>query len=376
MVTGKRVTVSRLAADETAARQRLVDLASQAFPAPQHYFVALSEHTLVARSEGEIVGGVVFKLVDGDPGPVALAAWGYVDPSTQGEGVGSTLVTEGLSYLQERGCRAVVGSVRWSNTPSSKLLARTGFSRLSTTTLLGRLGLAQGTRLLIRAYHPVNLGCNLWYRALDDTSGSESDQETVGSGPRRGALGRVTATLAVHVLLVAVAVGGFAPWTWGESTLVLAAAGAGLVALRWLPTAVLTARDDCGWAFWAWENVYPAAGLAALLGVLLFVPGHVAETRRDWSYWSRLDTLGPAAAASGAMLVGALAGATLAQDALGSAYWPALRGLLTAVLVVDLLFVPWPFDRYNGRVIYDWNRVVWAVLALAGVATIAAAYLV
>ena len=264
----------------------------------------------------------------------------------------------------------------WSNTPSSKLLARTGFSRVSTTTLLGRLGLAQGTRLLLRAYHPVNLGCNLWYRTLDDLDDEgETGSAAEGSRARRGALGRVTATLVVHLLLVAAAVGGVAVWTWEGSTLVLGAAGAGLVALRWLPAAVLTARDDRGWTFWAWENVYPAAGLAAAVGVVLFVPGHVAGTRRDWSYWKRLDTLGPAAAVSGGLLVGALAGATLAQDALGSTYWPALRGVLTAVLVVDLLLVPWPFDRYNGRVIYDWNRLAWGGLALAGVAAIAAAYL-
>jgi len=44
-------------------------------------------------------------------------------------------------------------------------------------------------------------------------------------------------------------------------------------------------------------------------------------------------------------------------------------------LVVDHIYPSFPFDTYNARVVHDWNRGVWLVLALVAAGLLAAALL-
>lgn len=387
-VTDGNLTVARVPEADSETRQQLDSIASAAFPTPQNYIVELSEHTLAARIDDEIVGGVILDLVDGADGPVGIVSWLFTSPEAQGRGIGGRLLREALEYLQATGCQAAVAVVQWSNTPSSKLFARRGFERISSLALVRRFGMKQSALVWGRSYHFMNVSCDLWFRSLSETTettdateqsvtqsvGDSGDWEGMGSKSR--SISRFGETVLIHTLMLAIVGGGVAVLTWDQTTLLLGGVGGSLIALRWLPYAVATILDDRRWQFWSWGNVYPFAGAIAVFGGFLPVPGHVAPEQRDWSYQKALPVLGPAATTCAGLLVGGLIALITLPGQFNDTIWESLRITLTVFVVVDLWLITWPFDGYNGRVIYDWNRTVWAILSAGAAVALGVLYLV
>lgn len=386
-VADRSLTVTPVPKDDSETRRQLDSIASAAFPSPQNYVVELSEHTLAARIDDKVVGGVILDIVDGNDEPVGIVSWLFTSPDARGRGVGSQLLEEAIEYLQAAGCQAAVAVVQWSNTPSSKLFARREFERTSSLSLARRFGVKQVGSVWRKSYHFINVSCDLWFRSftLPPVSNTESKQgvtanvgtpdEMEGVRSTSQSVGRFVETVFVHALLLAVVVGGVAVLTWDQTTLLLGGVGGVLIALRWLPYAVSTVLDDKRWTFWSWGNVYPFAGIIAVFGGFLPVPGHMAPEQRDWSYREALPVLGPAATTWGGMLVGGLIVLTTLQGQFSNTVWEALRITLTVFVVVDLWLILWPFDGYNGRVIYDWNRSVWAVLSAGAAVALGVVYL-
>lgn len=384
-------SITLVSEGETETRRRLEEIAADAFATPQDYLVSLSAHTLAARVDGEVVGGVVLDIIDGSAGDVGIVSWLFTSPSAQGRGVGDRLVDAALDYLVEQGCRAVVTVVQWPNTASSALFARREFRRISSSTLLKRFGPKQGGLVWLKTFHFVNVGCDLWYLELPGEESLEpsgcppekpanaTDRATSDSGvsssrgrQRRSPLRtarRFSETVLVHVVLLAIVVGGLDVQSWGLTTVGLAVTAGVLLSLRWAPYAVFTSRDRRQWVFWSWGNVYPFAGAIAVFGGFLPVPGHITPERSEWDYRDELSVLGPAATAWGVLLLATLLGVVAMSEWVGASGWleaATLESLvltLTVFVVVDLWVIVWPFDSYNGRVVYDWNRVVWAVLS-------------
>ncbi|MCU4925130.1 GNAT family N-acetyltransferase [Halobacteria archaeon AArc-dxtr1] len=379
------LSIAPVSAEDEQTRHRLKELAADAFPTPQDAFVHLSEDVLAARVGGTVVGGVILDLVEGSNGPVGMVSWLFTDPSAQGRGVGRRLLEEAVAYLQKRGCQAALAVVQWQNTPSSKLFARQGFERISTPTLVRRFGVRQSGRIVRSSYHFMNVGCDLWCIEFartvpaDDTAHPESTQaersdSTGQTGGRWHSLSQLGTTVVVHALLLAIVVGGVTGFSWSQTTLLMGGVGGLLIVLRTLPYLVATARDDRRWSFQSWENVFPFSGVIALLGGFLPVPGNVTPEKRDWSYDSELAVLGPAAVAWGVLLVAGLATLAGVRGQFDADSWQSLRTTLLVFVIVDLWLVVWPFDGYNGRIVYDWNRVVWGLLSVAAAIAVGVVY--
>lgn len=387
---GDGLTITSVAPSDSETRDALTRIATAAFPTPQHYLVDLTDHVFAAHRDGEVVGGTILKLVDGENGPVGIVSWLFTDPAAQASGVGTALLDEAIEYLRNEGCRAAIAAVQWSNTPSSKIFARRGFTRSSSIELLRRFGLKQATALWTKSYHFTNVSALLWARPLTDDGGeSEGAPESTTRAPavdvmaedHTGEQSRLrtataaTTTVVFHALLLALVVGGPAVYTWGASVLVAGAVAGGLVALRTCLYFAATLFDDRRWGYWSWGNVYPFAGVIALIGGFLPIPGHVSPSQRDWGYRSALSVLGPAAAAWGLVVVGGLLALAGFGTHLEANHRQSVRTALVIFLVLDLWFIVWPFDGYNGRVLYDWHRGVWGVLAVAGVVATGLVYL-
>ena len=385
MTVSSDPSITLVSEEERETRRHLEEIAADAFPTPQDYFLSLSSHTLAARIDGELVGGVVLDIVDGSAGDVGIVSWLFTSPAAQGRGIGDRLVDAALDYLLEHGCRAVVTVVQWLNTASSVLFARREFSRISSRTLVERIGLKQSGRVWLETFHFVNVGCDLWYLDLSDDAMAESAErspatstnatdradesdETVSSRVRQQrshlqTIRRFSGMILFHVLLLAIVVGGLDVRTWDLTTLGTGAMAGVLLSLRWLPYGAFALYNSERWAFWNWENVYPFAGIIAVFGGFLPVPGHLTLEQSEWDYRNTLSVLGPAAAVWGLLVLGLLLGSISVSEWLESAAVDSLIITLTVFVVVDLWVIVWPFDSYNGRIIYDWNRAVWAVLS-------------
>ena len=366
--------------EERETRRRLATIATDAFQTPQDYFVSLTPHTLAARVDGELVGGAILEVVDGPAGDVGIVSWLFTAPTAQGHGVGSELVDAAIDYLEDQGCRAIVTVVQWRNTASSSLFARRGFERVPSSALARRFGLKQGGLVWLETFHFLNVGCDLWCLELaegrDGSSAGPPDGADSGDATRNtrddrhrplgGSAGRLLETVLVHVALLTIVVGGLDVRSWTLTTLALGAVGGLVIALRWLPFLAVAARDGRRWSVSSWGNVYPFAGAIALLGGFLPVPGHLAPERSAWDYRDARPVLGPAATAWGLALLAILVGVVGVGGGLEGAHLHSLVLTLTVFVVVDLWVIVWPFDSYSGRLIYDWNRGVWAVLSVIG----------
>ena len=59
MAVSSDPSIAFVSDEESETRRQLEEIAADAFPTPQDYFLSLSSHTLAARIDGDFVGGVV-----------------------------------------------------------------------------------------------------------------------------------------------------------------------------------------------------------------------------------------------------------------------------------------------------------------------------
>jgi GNAT superfamily N-acetyltransferase len=340
-------------------------LAGRAFPPLGNLFFSPPPNTLVAEQNGQVVGAVVpkaFVLPDGHRGGVIL--WLMTDPKARGLGVGQRLVEEALRFFEERSCREVFACVGGFNTSSSNIFAAHGFTVLSPGEQFRRYGFFGMLALWLRTYRfgGDDLGHFLWARP-GTTRPDGSPLQWWG--------GALTSAL---IFLLAGWRGG---WI-GEADLATVLSGvAAVLALLGLREAAmkLTARLlGLSVRYRAWESAFVVSfGAALILGVFFPVLGSVYPRDSTTRYRDLIPKLGPMAFA-GASAVLILTGAVWAVWHLGvipaGAIGASLRAVYKAGLslaVVEVLLPFPPFVSFGGRRVWDWNRPVWGVLAIAAV---------
>jgi len=124
----------------------------------------------------------------------------------------------------------------------------------------------------------------------------------------------------------------------------------------------------------AWESGFPLSLLIALaFGGQYPVPGSFYPTSDRWRYRDLLPKLGPVALAGvlppliltwGAWALSRLGGLTPEVS-----HWVNSALAMGQILTLfDVVLVFFPFVSFNGRRIWDWNKLIWAGVALATVA--------
>jgi ribosomal protein S18 acetylase RimI-like enzyme len=351
------ISVRRMRGGEEHA---LKTLAGRASPLLGRIFFPTSPNALVAERDGKLVGAVVprtFWLPCGRKGGVMF--WLMSDPEARGLGVGRRLVGDALRYFEEQDCTEVFASVEGYNTSSANIFAAHGFTILSFGEQLRRYGILGTSLLWLRTSHLGDVGHFLWARPGQGRPDNPALQWWVGT------------LLSVLVLLLAGWRGGWlrgggVATNLGAALIVVALFGLREVAM-WLVAHLggLSVRHR------AWESAFPLSlGVALAFGVFFPAPGSLYPCQGAWRYRDLLSKLGPVAF-GGALVVVVLAWtswglARLGGLPLGVSGWlrvAHLAGLMVAV--VDVLLPFFPLASFDGRRIWDWNRAVWGVLAVA-----------
>ena len=339
-------------------------LAGRTFPPLGSVLFSPSPHVLVAEWDGRLVGAVVPEtVVLPDKRRGGLMLWLMTDPGTRGFGVGGRLVEAALRFFEERGCREVFACVEGFNTSSSRLFATRGFTILSFGEQLRRYGPLGTLALWLRTHRfGGDVGHFLWARPGATKSDSPALQWWVGTfasalvfllvGWRNGLIGGLGAASVLGGIVVVVALFGLR-----EAVMRLAAR------LQGLPV-----RHR------AWEAAFPLSfGIAAAFGVFLPAPGSVYPRGSAWRYRDLVPKLGLTALA-GASVVLVFAWAAWALLRFGSlppevaAWLHAAQTAGLSLAIIEVLFPFSPFASFSGRRVWDWNRPMWGVLAVAAVA--------
>lgn len=390
------VAVSRVSPDDLETRAAVERLGREAFPTLQGRLVSTTEHTLVARREGGIVGGAVLKIREPRPeSRVGLVQWIFTADSVRGAGVGQRLLESAIEYFDDHGCERVLAIVEWKNTSSSKLFATRGFTPISTRETVDSYGLGGTVSLWWWLHYYIAPGHHLWARTLTtDEDGAEngSVEPTIANGKEataatgsshaaetvtaaespsrrwRSAGRLLEAVIANVVLLWVVVAASSGVGTAAAHAGAIALVAVGFLAVRHLPRQIATAVDDEPWRYRSWGNSYPFGLAIAALGGYLPMPGGLEPASREWTYRHKLDRLGPASFVSALAFVG-LFGTIVAYGTvpfvdLSDRIERTVTTVAIVYVVLEILAVVWPFDVYNGRVVYDWNRLAWVLVAV------------
>jgi ribosomal protein S18 acetylase RimI-like enzyme len=343
---------------EAAERPAVMAVVRRSFPLLQWPFFSFSPHTLVAESAGTILGGIVLKvfpLAGGRRG--GLISWIFTGPEARGRGVGQALADAGLERLRQEGCDEVFAGVEGYNASSNKLWATRGFSPLSLRQQIDRYGWRLPA-VWWHTFHLFDIGHFLWAcPAADDRAERPAAEWWMNIG--------------LNVLLMALAVvraGGLEPATAALIPAVLAFYG-----VRHLAMAAVARREGLDVRYRAWDSAYLlAAGIALFLGGVFPIPGSLYPTRHDWRFREEAPRLGRMATAGGLAVlalgwlltgVNRLAAPGAAGDWLGYGEMVAKN-----LAFFDLVLPFFPFASFNGRLVLSWNRVLWVVMAAAGLA--------
>ena len=333
----------------------------QAFPLIQQLFFSWSPHVLVAEQEGELLGAIVLKLYDlPEDRKGGLVSWVFTAPQARGLKLGQRLTEAGFEFFEQEGCDEILACVEGFNTSSSKIFATRGFEMLSFVEQLRRYGIGI-VSLWWQIFHFVDIGHFIWARPVP---GRESSQWGMWLG-----------SLLANALVASLALwrgNGFR--TTGISPIALSLILLIVFALRTLGMRLAAYTQGMKVQFRSWESGFPLSiFIAAAAGSFFPMPGGLYPISYRWSYGK------DQAAHAKIALAGVLPTLLLAWAA-----WALLRfgglppvaaapirlaqHILKPLALFDIALPFFPFASFNGRRIWDWNKLLWGILAVAAVA--------
>ena len=363
---------------DEAASEQVVELGREVFPLLYRRSVQPTEHMLCGWLNGELAGGLIMEIHSTPTEQIGIISWVFTAEDARGHGIGSQLVTDGLSYLQERGCTHVVADIEGHNTSSNKLFARAGFEQTTSTQLIQRVGLRSTVAIWKTLVYYVDFGHFLWSKRLDEptqpSKPTAPDTKTKQSGTSfRSLFGSWSLNFAVLALAYMGLTGLLARSIPVAELVTVVGIGAVVFVIREAPLALLARFDSDQWRYQGWLNGIPmSAGIGLIFGLFFPMLGSLYPRSLEWAYREKQHLFGIGATISTCLLIALLIvtqtiGLALVNDIAIASVAPFV---LAPFLIVDHLLFFTPFQCYHGRRIYNWNRAVWGVLTIAIVLTL------
>jgi L-amino acid N-acyltransferase YncA len=331
----------------------------RSFELTQQLFFSWTADVLVAEQDGKLLGAVVLKMFPLKGGRKGgLIGWIFTAPEARGTGSGQRLLEAGISFLQERGCDELIACVEGYNTSSSKLFATRGFSILSPGEQFRRYGLGVLT-MWIYTFHYIDIGHFLWVRPGTSRPDNPAMQwwgnwlaNVLVFGLalwRRCGFSQVSLSSVIEIPL-----------------LLIMFLGIRTLSMHWMAR-----RQKMAIRYRAWESGFPLSLLIAIaFGGPYPILGNFYPTSDKWRYRELLPKLGPMAL-SGVLPILALtwgAWALTRFGELGAETSRLISSAMTTGLIIslfDIVLTFFPFVSFNGRRIWDWNKLLWVLCAFA-----------
>ncbi|WP_027340616.1 GNAT family N-acetyltransferase [Halonatronum saccharophilum] len=359
----------RLMREEEEAKVK--SLAKSSFGFLHGSLVKTTEHTYVYELSEEIVGVVVLETFAFQRNRLGgVVKWLFTDQKARGRGVASALIEHSVRKLQELGCDEMFTTVEGYNTDSSNRFADQGFMPLSAMQQIRRYGLSL-LKIGPKTFHTIDIGHFLWARSGDisqSSKGSENLEDTrqfVGGGAL--AWWANVLIMSVILMLQCFRVGSSTELMWQ-----LPIAVALVFGVRSLTMKLVANWIGCELEYRIWETgLTLSAIIAVFLGGVFPSPGCYYPKQVRWSYRKKLSQLA-IISFFGALSVLILAWLIFAYQALAiSNIAPEMISnllrtsffLAYSLLIYEVLLPLFPFESYNGRRVWDYNRTLWGILA-------------
>lgn len=331
----------------------------RAFSFIEQCYFEWTPNILVVERDGQLLGAIVLKLFAlPHHRKGGTISWLSTVPEARGQGLGQYLVEAGLDFLERQGCDEILISVEGFNTSSSKLFAMRGFGILSPGGQFRRYGLATFA-VWARLSHYFEWGYFLWTRPAP----LEADSAILQWW------GTIAVNSAIALLMV---------WRMGDARvmepmmwLALPLIFIILFGLRYLGMWLAAYRQGIQVRFRPWESGFPfSMAIALVFGAMYPIPGGVYPTTTQWRYRDWLPNLGWITLAGTLPVLLLIGGVSILAPM--DITPPHLEAWLNVTLwlgkpliLFDIAMPFFPFIAFNGRRLWDWNKIVWGVMAVA-----------
>ncbi|MGD1949454.1 MAG: GNAT family N-acetyltransferase [Leptolyngbyaceae cyanobacterium] len=343
-------------------RRTVRAMMKRAFSLLDQWSFAFTPNVLVAEQDCQLVGAIVLKLFAlSHNHKVGSIAWVFTIPEVRGQGLGQRLVEAGIDRCKQQGCDAILTTVEGFNTSSSKLFSTRGFKRLSPGAQFRQYGL-NIVWVWCKLAHFFDMGHFLW----------AYPSRAVSDSPVWQWWGTVVVNSLIGLLMV---------WRLGDFKVIgpavyleLLLAVVVLFGVRHLGMWLMARQQALTVRFRAWDSGYLLSAAIALIfaGAMYPIPGSAYPVTDQWRYRELLPQLGWIALAGNLPVLLIVWGAwMISQSGLLATDIQAWLDILLLVgkplVLFDGVMLIFPFISFNGRRLWDWNKVVWAVLAVGAV---------
>ena len=342
-------------------RSQVRAIMRRSFPLLERCVFEWTPNVLVAEQNGQLLGAIVLKLFTlPHHRQGGTITWVFTAPEARGRSVGQCLVEAGLTFLDQQGCDDILVSVEGFNTSSSKLFALRGFGILSPAAQFQRYGLA--TFLVwAKLFHYGETGYFLWARPAPQKADS-SNWQWWGTIAANSAIGFLVLWRLDGVHAIEPVMG-----------LMLPPILVGLFGLCYLAMKLMALQQGIKVRFRAWESGFPLSIAIAIAfgGTMYPMPGGVYPITNQWRYRDWLPKLGWIALAGTLpvlLLIWGVWGLSQMDIPPSSTLSTGLKVTLLLgkpLVLFDIVLPFFPFRCFNGRCLWDWNKLVWVLLATA-----------
>ncbi len=333
----------------------VTSIMKRAFPFLMRLFFSFTKHNLVATINGKIVGGVILKIFSiSKESKSGLIAWIFTDPQYQGVGVGRRLSSSGIEFLEQSGCSEIFAMVEGFNTSSSKQFANRGFRKVTPFEQFALYG-PKLFKLWFHQFHIFDVGHFVWVK---------TDRSIT---PRRSF--QWITTLILQALLLAAAffrIHGTLSLSYLLNAFLAVSLFYVVRSVTMLSVAKIKKLDV---TYGMWESGMVLNTMVSLLfGGFVPAPGSFYPVKENWSYREVQSTLGTMAFVASLFHILLL---YACHYFLTTELSPQINTMVNqgfqiglTIAIVDILLPFFPFTSYNGRRVLEWNKGLWAVIAL------------
>lgn len=341
---------------EEEDKDQVITAMRRSFSVIARCFFSFSPNVLVGERNGEILGAVVlktFKISANTKG--GLIAWIFTVPEARGLGLGQALTEAGIEFFESVGCQEIFAAVEGYNSSSRKLFASRGFGIISPGRQFSRYGL-KTLRLWLQTFHLVDVGHFLWMKPAP----VKKDNPTLQLG------GTIIVTSLIWLLILWRTSGKLNPLSW----LAFSLATIVLFGIRYLGMWLAGKHQGLQVRYRAWESGFPVSIIVALLmGGPYLVPGGLYPLGNDWRYRDLFPQLSMMSLSG---ILSLLMMTTLTAISLNynliprelTIWFNALLNVGLPLLFFDTCLPFFPFSCFNGRRVWEWNKLVWLILSL------------
>lgn len=340
-------------------------IVKETFPITAWLFFNHKPTTLVAVKENQIVAGIVYgQFAHSKAINSGAIYWLFTAPEHQGEGIGSKLIQKAIYKLKIGGCQEVFACIEGYNSSAFNLLNDQGFSKLNFFAQIKKFK-TNTVQIWYQTHHLFDLGHHLWHLDIK-TSGKKTENELEEAKGKFNdiKLWLFNLTLSSLIMFIALVRTELIDINPGDIMTVFMAIGV-TFGIRDLAGIIAGRGSGLKLEYNIWESGHVIAIIMAVFtGGYIPVPGTFYPEGENWSYQNKLTKLArQSLASSGALLV---LGWFLKFNFLSQTkFLEILLMAVTNMLIFDVALPFFPFVSYNGRRIWDYNKLIWLALFIA-----------